>query len=112
MSRPRLRTVNSVDTLPVDYLRCRAFGHAWEEFVPRGKRKPEFGFRFSLLCTSCTTERHDLIDTLGQVVAREYVYPDGYQLDVRTNRPEVRLFYEDRRKRGVLARRGTHAKIV
>ena len=112
MSRPRIRAVNTVDSLPVEFLRCRAFGHAWEEFVPVGMRKPEFGFRFSLLCTSCESERHDLIDVAGNVAAREYRYMPDYALDVATDRAEVRLLYEARRKRTRLARRGSLARSV
>lgn len=102
----KIRSVVTVDSLPVEFLRCRAFGHAWEEFVPVGMRKPPFGFRFSLLCTSCETERHDLIDAAGNVASREYRYMPDYHLDVRTNRAEIRLMYESRRKKTRLARRG------
>lgn len=95
-----------VNDLPLEFLKCRAFGHRWEEFVPVGKRKAEFGFRFSLLCTTCGTERHDLLDTNGFVASREYVYSDGYKLDTATNRAECRLLYHDRRAVRRLARRG------
>ena len=62
-----------------DYLRCRTWGHAWEEFVPQGQR-PRWGELFSLRCTRCATERYDVINNLGALGSRRYVYPDGYQL--------------------------------
>lgn len=100
------RKSQTVHDLPLDYLRCRAFVHHWEEFVPR-KRKPSFGFRISLLCTSCGTERHDIIDTVGGLADRQYTYPDGYQLEAPTDKGEARLLYEKKRPRKYLARRGT-----
>lgn len=92
--------------LPVEWLKCRAFGHAWEEFVPVGKRKPDFGFRISLLCTSCGMERHDVLDTNGNLATREYVEPDGYYGIGKWARAEFRLAYDKRRKRRTIARRG------
>ena len=96
----------TIDDLPVPFLRCRAFGHKWDEFLPVGKRKAEWGFRLSLLCVSCGTERHDLINATGSVGGREYVYPEGYQLDQKASRDEIRLLYERKRKVKTIARRG------
>jgi hypothetical protein len=110
--RTHLKRVITVDDLPVEYLHCRAFGHTWEEFVPVGMRKPEWGFRFSLLCTHCQTERHDLIDVAGNVGQREYRYMPDYQLDVATNRAEVRLMYEHKRPRSKIARRGSLSRAT
>lgn len=61
-------------------VRCRTVGHAWDPFVPVGMRRPSFGARLSLLCGSCGTERHDLVNAAGDVLAREYRYRDGYQI--------------------------------
>lgn len=105
MAKTKRACTPYVTDLPLEFLRCRAFGHRWEEFVPVGKRKPEFGFRFSLLCTTCGAERHDVVDTNGYVAAREYQYPDGYQLDTPTDRAECRLLYHQRRAIRRLARR-------
>jgi hypothetical protein len=79
--------------LSAEYERCRTWGHAWEDFVPFGKRPQGWGMRFSLRCIRCTTERHDLIDTLGQLSSRQYVYPDDYSLakDETPTRAELRL---------------------
>lgn len=98
--------INHWTDLSTDHLKCRAFGHRWEEFIPVGMGKPEFGFRFSLLCTRCGTERHDLIDQLGQVAHRAYHYADEYELGTleKPTREDIRLHLHER-KRSV-ARRG------
>lgn len=67
-------------TFPDTYIRCRTLGHRWEDFVPVGMPKPWYGHRVSLLCTSCGMERHDLIDTHGDVGNRNYRAPDGYTI--------------------------------
>lgn len=95
---------DSLDGYPTPYLKCRTFGHIWDEFIPVGKRKPEFGFRFSLLCITCGSERHDLLDTNGAVAARQYVYPDGYYLGFRLVRADARVIYNQRKRR--IGRRG------
>lgn len=104
---------HDLDDLPTDFLKCRTFGHAWEEYVPVGMRKPTFGFRYSLLCASCGTERHDLIDTNGGLVQREYRYPDGYRLSFWLDRATARLALQARGDRQRLARRGdTLVRVV
>lgn len=98
----------NIDELPTEYLKCRAFAHAWDEFIPTNMRRPSFGFRFSLLCVNCGTERHDLLDTLGYLQDRGYKYPIGYQLEIKATKPECREEYHNRtRKR---ARRGALLK--
>lgn len=83
---------------PTKYLRCRTFGHAWEEFIPVGKEKG-IGFRFSLLCTACGTERHDAIDTNGQLLNRQYEHPDEYYLGYVVPRSEARMVYNKRKRK-------------
>jgi hypothetical protein len=75
-----------------EYQRCRTWGHAWEEFIPRNTR-PRWGELFTLRCTRCTTERHDTINALGQLGGRRYVYPDDYRLaaDETPTRDELRV---------------------
>lgn len=79
--------------LRLEYERCRVFGHAWEDFIPSGKRPAGWGSRFSLRCVRCTTERHDVIDALGDLAERQYVYPDDYKLarDETPTRQSLRL---------------------
>jgi len=91
-------TVKDLEQYDLSYLFCRTFGHNWEEFVPVGKRKPIAGFRLSLRCTSCGMERHDGIDTLGNIGTRQYVQPVGYYLGYRVKRNEARVIYNKRRR--------------
>ena len=99
-------SVKQLEHLPINYLFCRTFGHRWDEFIPVGMRRPTWGFRISLLCTSCSAERHDNIDSLGRVGHRAYHYPDGYYLGYRVKRNEARLAYNKaRRKRDLVKQR-------
>jgi hypothetical protein len=72
-------TVTRIDT-PLDqtYVRCRSYGHAWDEFSPVDMYAPMYGWRLSLRCIRCQTERHDNMDFQGRVMGRRYIYPDGY----------------------------------
>jgi hypothetical protein len=53
---------------------------------------PIFGWRLSLRCVRCSTERHDIIDHTGAVGQRRYIYVEGYQLgrDELPTRSELR----------------------
>ena len=89
---------------PDQFVRCRTVGHAWQDFVPVGMRRPLFGWRLSLRCTSCATERHDLVNAVGDVLTREYRYPGDYQMrGGAPTRADVRV---------ELARRGSVMRIA
>jgi hypothetical protein len=98
--------------LPTEWLKCRSFGHTWEEFLPVGKRKPEFGFRISLLCTTCSMERHDILDVLGNLATRDYKEPEGYYGVGQFTRAEFRVAYDQKRSTRRIARRGDLARAV
>jgi hypothetical protein len=66
---------------------CRTYGHAWEEFFPDDMGTPMYGWRLSLRCLRCNSERHDTIDALGRVNGRRYIYEEGYQMS-RDERPD------------------------
>jgi hypothetical protein len=67
---------------------CRTVGHAWDQFYPQGMLPPSFGWRFSLRCTRCTSERHDLVSpTDGTLLSRAYYHADGYRLEKGVERP-------------------------
>jgi hypothetical protein len=83
--------------LETQMVACRTFGHAWDEFYPIGMRRPSFGFRFSLRCVRCTAERHDLCDSAGNLLQREYRHPDGYSLADAPTRAEFRVELHRRR---------------
>lgn len=67
-------------------LRCRLYGHAWDEFYPIDLARPVAGWRLSLRCTRCTTERHDLIGRTGDLEGRRYAYPEDYRDAPRLDR--------------------------
>lgn len=94
MPRKRTTAIVGGDRVGLDQamLRCRVYGHAWDEFYPDNLGTPMFGWRLSLRCIRCTAERHDTIDHIGQVGQRRYIYPEGYQMerDETPTRQEMR----------------------
>ncbi len=99
-----------LDSYPTHFLKCRTFGHSWEEFVPVGKRTPQAGFLFSLLCTSCGSERFDSIGVQGRLISRQYVKHPDYALGFPLTRAEAREEYQNRKRKTV--RRGSLLKSV
>jgi hypothetical protein len=72
-------TVSRIDTsLDESFIKCRNYLHAWDEFFPITLEPPMYGWRLSLRCIRCGTERHDNIDFKGRVMGRRYIYPQGY----------------------------------
>ena len=61
---------------------CQTFGHAW---IPQSQAKsgwtPDYGHGIVLSCERCGCERRDTIDLNGDLSARSYDYPAGYQRD-------------------------------
>jgi hypothetical protein len=94
MPRHRTTAIVGGDRVGIDkaMLRCRIYGHAWDEFYPDDLGVPLYGWRLSLRCTRCTTERHDVIDHIGQVGQRRYIYAPDYQMhrDELPTRDEMR----------------------
>jgi hypothetical protein len=63
-----------------DFLACRTYNHAWDKFNPIDLEAPWYGWRLSLRCLRCGTERHDNIAYgTGEVMGRRYIYAEGYQ---------------------------------
>jgi hypothetical protein len=81
--------------LPGEYVRCRTWGHAWEPYaVPvRTQARQRWGSRYGLKCLRCGTERYDVVDTRGVLVARQYVYAEQYLVhgDDKPTTEELRL---------------------
>lgn len=75
MARKKRATADLTD----QYIRCRAVGHAWIDYNPTFMKAPLYGWRLSFICERCETERHDNIDSLGQLGHRSYVYPQEYR---------------------------------
>lgn len=97
MARVKTPKVEMSDAI----LRCKALGHRWADFSPVDMKRPSFGWRLSLRCERCTTERHDLLNSLGELIGggRQYVYVEGYREAEKLSRPELRMVLRNRIKR-------------
>jgi hypothetical protein len=64
-------------TLPDKVLHCRELGHVWR---PSTVTFDELARAYDrrLRCTSCRTERIQVLDSRGHVIQNSYKYPDGY----------------------------------
>jgi hypothetical protein len=83
-----------------EYVRCRTFGHAWDEFAPIDRIPTVFKYALHLRCTRCTTERHDGLNVRGGVEQREYKYPEGYALAEKMTRAQFRVELRMRSRNG------------
>lgn len=75
---------------------CSAlFHHAYEVFNPIDMEPPYLGWRLSLRCVRCGTERHDT-KAYGthQLLSRRYIWPDGYLYE-KGQRPTREEFQEE-----------------
>jgi hypothetical protein len=73
------RASDHLRNYPLVFLRCRAWGHQWDEFQPL-RPKNRTSTILSLLCERCSSERYDTLDYKGAVWARQYEYADGYAM--------------------------------
>lgn len=62
----------------LDFADCRDIGHSWSMY--HSAWEGNIAYRY-LSCKRCGTERHDNLSRFGGLVARRYVYPEGYLLD-------------------------------
>lgn len=67
----------AVVKMPETFLRCRDLGHTWLQYRVKRIRG---GFERSLFCRSCKTNKHMFISPKGEILASNYVYNDGYQI--------------------------------
>lgn len=79
------------------FLQCRTYNHAWDRFNPIDLDAPWYGWRLSLRCMRCSTERHDNIAYgTGEVMGRRYIYAEGYQYaGEKDERPSKEEFREE-----------------
>jgi hypothetical protein len=96
MSSSSQERTDRVEDLPDQYLRCRTFGHAWEE-IPTTLADPAYmqlwRWYMTARCTSCATERYEGIANDGSIGQRSYKYPDRYSLSFTLKRADARLEY-------------------
>jgi len=89
--------MTTIDDLADDFLKCKLVGHMWDDFIPM-RKKPQFGELQGWLCVRCTTERHDIVSWVnGDLISREYRYPEGYHLSEKYKRHDFRLTYLQRK---------------
>lgn len=69
------------------FLACRGpIRHRWDVIPSSPEMRPEFGTLVLLRCDSCGTMRHDIFSRItGDLLARWYDYPEGYQDAERHN---------------------------
>ncbi len=86
---------------------CKAIGHAWDK-VP-SDWTPPWGTPLTIRCMRCGTERRDVIDSLGDVSSRRYVYPVGYQDwrgdHVGMKKPQYRLWLLEQEVKALTSKR-------
>jgi hypothetical protein len=58
-------------------LHCRELGHVWRPLVAHWEADAK-AFHRRLRCSSCRTERVQVLTARGHVVSNRYLYPDGY----------------------------------
>jgi len=74
------------------YVRCRTIGHSWFDYDSLWT--PQFGVPLTLRCERCGTERRDTLSSYGQLLARHYHKPQGYDLtkgEPRLSRDDFRM---------------------
>ena len=60
------------------YVKCRALNHAW--FDIEDDWEPQFGTPLVVKCERCGSLRRDILNRYGEVEARYYIKPSGYDL--------------------------------
>ena len=74
------------------YIRCRSLGHSW--FDTDSTWESQFGTPLTVRCERCGMERRDTVNRYGELLARHYYRPTGYQLgrdEDKPTRAEYRL---------------------
>ena len=102
--------------MPPVFVRCRTFGHAWDDVDPTSAEQDDhnllFGSDIPLIvtnCYRCDMRRLDVVNLTGGLVQRRYQYPTGYLMakgEHRPKRAEFRLQLLANRKAMVTAKRG------
>lgn len=72
---------------------CRVVNHMWER---QGLERQGRDFILTLVCSSCGTERLDVVDLRSGEVERRYRYPVDYQLKLEDG--ETRPYKSDYRR--------------
>lgn len=116
MPRPRnaLTHLSGIEPIaPEDrtaYVRCRTLAHAWDD-VP-SPRRPPWGVLMALRCVRCGTIREDIVNRFdGELMSRNYVYPEGYRDSDGLDRKGWRVAYLDAQRVPRPRRKPTDATV-
>jgi hypothetical protein len=81
-----------VPATPDNYIACRTYGHAWFDAPIEGAWAQGWGSiggnPMCLKCERCTAERHDVVNSLGEIIYRRYLHPENYKYQ-RNERPTI-----------------------
>lgn len=71
-----------------DFDLCKGINHPWDRVDAPELGPPVMGWRLSLRCLRCRSERHDLISPVsGEIMQRRYIYTPGYLGPKGSGRP-------------------------
>lgn len=92
---------NRVAGLKRSYVKCRAYGHAWDD-VEAANVRPLHGFWEALRCLRCTSQVIVARDVLGKAISRSYSHPVDYRTVTAMSRAEAHVWLNEhvRRRRG------------
>ncbi len=84
----------TTDNLPIltelklAFVRCKTYGHSWDEFRSTGSTRPA---NLTLRCTRCSMQRYDTVSPVtGELVSRSYDRPPGFRT-ARLARSDLRV---------------------
>lgn len=69
----------TIETMRLDYLQCRDFGHSWRPYTARWVAA-ERAYESTLRCSRCRTLRTRYIGQNGQQMGAHYNYAEGYTI--------------------------------
>lgn len=76
------------DTVVTDEIKCRAFGHAWDQ-VPSEQDSREL--HIESRCTRCLERKVEWLGWDGRVIARWYTLTDEYRKVTHVTRGDAKL---------------------
>ena len=95
------------------YVRCYAWGHAWDDYTNSDWR-PTMGQSFLVLrCLRCSTERREAYNLYGEIETRHYHWPEGYRFrkgETKPTKGEFRLMALPERVRDAKKREARRRK--
>ena len=100
---PRISAKRRIQDLPMRFLKCRAFGHDWDDPPPLSVSEATRagyinGVRFRFRCASCTGHKEVVMTYGGKLILTRYIPPKGYRVvGLGSSRQPFRLEYLERK---------------